>query len=297
MAAAAMMVGCALLIGFTDNGVRVIAESAGLWQFHATRSVMAAVMLAGAAAFGLRLRPRNWRAVVARSGLHGVAMLMYFSALGFLSVAQVAAGIFSAPIFVLLINRFAFGQRITGLQAGAVALGFAGVVMVLGPAVLEGASLAALIPVLAGAFYALANIATRVWCADEAPGTLLAGFFAALGLFGAIGMAVLTAFPLPVLPGADGWVLRGPAVPDAGFWIWTFIQAAGSLLGVGLMIRAYQLAETAKVAVFEYAVLPAAALWTWIIWGQGVGWSALLGMAAIAAAGTIIARGGRAAAA
>jgi hypothetical protein len=49
----------------------------------------------------------------------------------------------------------------------AVALGFLGVVMVLGPEALAGASLAAALPVVAGALYALGNIATREWCAGE----------------------------------------------------------------------------------------------------------------------------------
>ncbi|HBU14498.1 MAG TPA: EamA/RhaT family transporter, partial [Gemmobacter sp.] len=57
-------------------------------------------------------KPVNLRAVVARSAIHGCAMLIYFGALAFLPVAQVAAGLFTAPIFVLLISRFAYGHHI-----------------------------------------------------------------------------------------------------------------------------------------------------------------------------------------
>ena len=50
---AAMIVGGMAVIGFTDNFVRVIAEDAGLWQFHLLRSAMALPLL-GARRLGLR---------------------------------------------------------------------------------------------------------------------------------------------------------------------------------------------------------------------------------------------------
>ncbi|MEY4983470.1 MAG: hypothetical protein RIR62_1736 [Pseudomonadota bacterium] len=284
----------AMVIGFTDNYVRVIAEGAGLWQFHFTRTVMAMAILGVVAlAFGMRLRPVNLRAVVARSAIHGAAMVIYFGALAFLDVALVAAGLFTAPIWVLLISRFAYGQRIGPLQVAAVAIGFLGVILVLGPEAMGGASLPAVLPVLAGALYAMGNIATREWCPQESAETLLAGFFLALGVIGAVGMAVLWAFPLEVPAGPDGFLMRGPVWPDATFWFWTFVQAAGSLLGVGMMIRAYQITEAAKASVLEYIILPASAFWTWLLWGKGLEPVAVIGMALIALAGAVIALGGR----
>lgn len=290
MAAAGLVVIYAFVIGFTDNFVQVIAAEAGLWQFHATRSVMAwAILLALALPFGLRLRPRNMRAVVARSLIHGFAMLIYFGALAFLPVALVAAGLFTAPIFVLLISRLAFGHHIGPVRIVAVAIGFAGVLLVLGPEVSGEASLAALLPVLAGALYALGNIATREWCGGESAETLLGGFFAALGLAGVIGMAALAIWPLEAAPGPVGFVARGPVWPSDTFLIWTAVQAAGSLLGVGMMIKAYQLADASRVSVVEYIILPAAALWGWLLWGQVLGLTAILGMGLIVVAGSLIA--------
>jgi drug/metabolite transporter (DMT)-like permease len=291
LAAALAVLVYASVIGFTDNYVRVIARDAGLWQFHATRTAMALLILVAVALpFGLQLRPRRFSAVFARSAIHGTAMVIYFGALAFLPVAQVAAGLFTAPIFVLLIQRFLYGQPISGWQALAVAVGFAGVVIVLGPEVMEGASIAALLPVLAGVLYAMGNIATREWCAKETAGTLLGGFFAMLGVFGLIGMAVLMVFPVEIAEGPAQFLMRGPVWPTGTFLWWTFVQAAGSLLGVGLMIRAYQMAEAAKVSVFEYVILPASAFWTWAIWGETLVWYSWIGMALIVVAGVMIAR-------
>jgi len=283
------------IIGFTDNFVQVIATDAGLWQFHATRSVMAVALLwVVARPLGLRLAMVAPRRVVARSLIHGCAMVIYFGALGFLPVALVAAGLFTAPIFVLLIERLFYGAPISGLGALAVALGFAGVVMVLGPEALAGASLPALLPVVAGALYALGNIATRRWCGPESAETLLAGFFIALGVAGALGMAALTLHPLVAPAGPEGFLMRGPVIPGGAFWFWTFVQAAGSLLGVGLMVRAYQIAEASRVSVMEYIILPASAAWTWVLWGEGLSALAMAGMGLIVAAGVLIATSRRA---
>ena len=291
LAAALAVLVYATVIGFTDNFVRVIERDGGLWQFHAIRAAMALPMLALAAwLFGFRVRPRRFRAVLARSGIHGAAMVIYFGTLPFLPVAQVAAGLFTAPIFVLLIQRFAYGLPIHAVQAAAVAIGFTGVIVVLGPEVLDGASLAAVLPVLAGVLYAIGNIATREWCAEESAETLLAGFFSMLGVLGVIGLTVLTLFPVEVAEGPAKFLLRGPEWPTGTFLFWTFIQAAGSLIGVGLMIKAYQMAEASKVAVFEYIILPTTAFWTWLLWDETLAWYSWIGMALIALAGVMIAR-------
>ena len=295
LAAAGLIAVYAFIIGFTDNYVKVIADEAGLWQFHFTRSCMTAVLLGlGAVIWGFRLRPVNWRAVVGRSAIHGTAMVIYFGALAFLDVALVAAGLFTAPIWVLLISRFAYGHHIGPVRIFAVALGFAGVIMVLGPEAMGGASLAAVLPILAGAMYAMGNIATREWCEGESAQTLLAGFFAALGVIGAVGMLALTAYPLEVPAGADGFLQRGPVWPSGTFYFWTFVQAAGSLIGVGFMIRAYQITDAGRASVLEYVILPASAFWTWIIWGKGLEPLAVLGMVLIVAAGSMIALRARA---
>lgn len=290
LAAAAAITGYAVIVGFTDNYVRVIAAEIGLWQFHVMRSLMVAlILLIAVPLLRLDLRPRAWRRVAARSLVHGTGMLIYFGALAFLPVAQVAAGLYTAPIFVLLISRLIYGHLIGPARIIAVALGFAGILLVLKPGTGAPLGLASLVPVAAGFFYALGNIATREWCEGENAVTLTAGFFAALGLFGLIGMGVLALFPAVVPPGAAGFVLRGPVWPGLIASCWIFVQALGSLIGVGLMVRAYQIAEASRVAVFEYVVMPAAAFWGWLIWAEVPGPVQSAGMVLIVLAGLLIA--------
>lgn len=289
LAAAGFMAGYAAIIGFTDNYVRVIAAETGLWQFHATRTAIAVVLLALLAGpLGLRLRPVRIWPVVARSVLHAMAMVIYFGALAFLPVALVAAGLFTAPIFVLLFGGIVFRQPIGVVQLGAVGLGFGGVVLVLGPEAMSGASVAALLPVLAGAMYAMGNIATRQWCGQESAETLVAGFFLALGVIGAAGMLGLALFPVPVPEGASGFLQRGPVWPGATVWLLIAMQAVGSVVGVGMMVRAYQVVTATRASVFEYIILPASALWGWLLWDEVLPLRALLGMILIAGAGVLI---------
>lgn len=88
--AAALLIAGMATLGLTDNLVRLIADAAGLWQFHLLRTAMALPLL-GLAALGLslRLRPLRPGAVILRSGVQALAMLLYFAALPMLPIATV----------------------------------------------------------------------------------------------------------------------------------------------------------------------------------------------------------------
>ncbi|MFN3936318.1 MAG: DMT family transporter [Gemmobacter sp.] len=290
LAAAGLILAYAVMVTYADNFVQVIASEGGLWQFQMLRTAM------GLGIFGvlalvvrMRFRPRNWRGVLARSAVHSGAMLFYFASLGFLPVAQAVAGLFTAPIFVLLIGRFVYGHALGPVRIGAVAAGFVGVILVLAPEADAPAGWASLLPVAAGALYALANIALREWCPGESAESLTLVYMVLIGIAGAAGMAILWLFPQPVPDGTDGFILRGPVWFSAEALWWTLVQAAASVGGVFCMVRAYQLAEASRVAVFEYVLLPVAAIWAWLLWGQGVGATAALGMVLIVTAGVAIA--------
>lgn len=289
LAAAGAIFVYAVIIGYTDNYVRTIAEEGGLWQFHFIRSCMAVAMFALAAApMALVLRPVNLRAVLARTVIHTSSMLVYFGCLAFLTVAQTAAGLFTAPIFVLLFSRFLFGHALGPVRIAAVALGFVGVLMVLQPGDESPLGWTTVFPVIGGALYAMGNLATREWCAGESAATLTLFFFLGLGVAGALGLGVLALWSPEVPAGADGFILRGWIWPSQTFLFWTFVQALGSMIAVGLMVRGYQLTEASRASVFEYVILPVSALWSWALWGQTIDSLAVLGMALIVAAGAMI---------
>lgn len=296
MAASGAILLYAVLIGYIDNYVRVIAEGTGLWQFQAMRSGLVALVVLGAMAlpFAPRLRVVAPGPVLARAVVQSTAMFTYFGSLGFLSVAQAAAGLFTAPIFVMLIGRFVYGHHIGPVRVLAALAGFAGVVMVLSP---DPGDLqpAMLLPVAGGALYALANIATREWCARESAAVLTVSYMLVMGVLAALVLGVLWVVAPEAPAGAAGFLTRGPNWPTPPVLFWVAVQAIGSLIAVGLMVRAYQLAEASRVSVLEYVVLPFSAIWAWVIWGETIGPVAMLGMVLIVASGVAMTWRGRAA--
>lgn len=275
-------------MGFIDNFVKLIAEDIGLWQFHAARSaVVLAILVSIARVAGWRVRPLKPWAVAARSFFVATAMILYFGAVAALPIAQVGAGLFTAPIFVLIISALFYRARIGRWRVLAVALGFAGVLLLLRPD--AGAfSWFSMIPVLAGLCYAFGAVCTRAYCAGESTATLLAGFFVVLGLWGLLGLGYFWASGAATEPVRDGFFGTGWQPWTARAASWTLAQGCVSLVAIACITRAYQIAEASHVAVFEYAFLISAGLWAYILWGEALGALGLLGIGLIVAAGIVI---------
>lgn len=286
MEAAVAILIYAVMVGYIDNYVRIIAAGTGLWQFQVMRSIIALSIVAGLLSlpFMPRLRMRSPRKIILRAAIQSSAMFIYFGSLGFLSVAQAAAGLFTAPIFVLLIGRMVYGHSLGPLKILAALAGFVGVVLVLAPDP-QSLGLSTLVPVIGGALYAYSSILNREWCQGESPMTLTVSYMAMMGLMGGVVLLGLWAFGPEAAPGTAGYLVRGPSWPSGEVLFWTAMQGLGSLLGVALMLHAYQLAEASRVAVFEYVLLPVSALWSFVIWGEGIGPIAAIGMGMIVLAG------------
>lgn len=289
LAAMAHMLGAMFVIGFIDNFIAVLSETIGLWQFQVLRSAIGLPSLAILAWLGFgSFRVISYRAVALRSLLIAIAMLFYFGALAFVPIAQALAGLFTSPIFILLITAFILRRAIGPVRILAVAIGFLGVVLVLDP---NWSALNALIflPVLGGLFYGAGSVATREMCMQENTFAMLAGLFLCQMLIGFIALAGLEIWAPVAGEGSDGFLLRrwtwefGPALP------WVVLQAVGSLLGVGLIIRAYQMAEPSYVSIFEYSIFLFGPFFGWILTGQGVSLWQAAGIVLVSSAGVLIA--------
>lgn len=285
---AAVMVLCGMAtLGLTDNFVPYISERGSLWQFHFVRSVMAFAILGGVVALGFgSLRAKRPMAVLGRSLFQAGAMLIYFGCLSLLPIGVVVAGLFTSPLFVVLISIVFQGKTVGIFRWVAVILGFIGALMVIRP---DPSALdpVAFLPIIAGLLYAVGAVATRAWCDGESTLMLTAGFFAMLGVFGLIGMVVISGEGAP--DGHIGFVQRAWGPLDGPMLFWFAVQAIGSLLGIGLIFRGYLMGEASQVAVFEYSLLVFASFWAWVLWGQTVPLLGLAGMILIAVAGSVIA--------
>ena len=256
LAAAGLAMAASAILSFIDNFVFAVSQEAGLWQFQLFRTLFAVPMLL----LGAHLLRQPLKAVnLPRLSLRSAAV-----SIGTLPVAQAGAGLFSAPIWVLLLSALLFGTRLSGLQLLAILTGFGGALMLLQPdfAALTPASL---MPLAAGLFYGLGMLLTRHICATESAPALAMGIFLFIGTAGIVMLTVVS-----LMPGADTagpFLTRAWVSPSPRFLWLTLFQAAGAVVAVSLIAQAYRIGTPAFVSVFEYSFLIFACIWGFLLWG------------------------------
>ena len=289
MAAAMCMLGAMALLGFVDNYVATIATEVSVWQFLSVRMVMAVAFVAVLSWAGLgTMKPHRWWAVALRSELVAVGMLLYFGSLAFMPIAQSLAGLFTSPIFVLLMTVLVLKQKIGPWRIIAVAIGFTGILLVLG--VQDGApGWIMVMPVAGGFFYAMGSLVTRVLCAEESTLSMLAGIMILQAIIGVIALITLAIWQPEVPDGAAGFLLRGWVWPIPTIFPYIALQAFVSVMGVFLLIRAYQWGDASQVSVLEYSIMIFGPFFGWLLMGQIITPMMIAGIALIIVAGGIIA--------
>lgn len=290
-AAGVLIVAAMALIALADNFVRHVTSDISLWQFQVMRGAMAVLLIGGAgAALGWRLLPQRPGRVVLRSAVASGGMVLYFGALSLMTINQAGAGLFTAPIWVLVISALGFGVAVGPVRIAAVGLGFAGVLVVLQPWGAELSWSAAAVALAAGALHATGAVMTRQLCAGESTAAMNLGYFIGMGGWGVIGMAVIHLLDLPQVAGPAGFFTHAAVWPSAGMTGWVALQTLIGVAATGLLIRGYQMAEASRITVFDYAFLPLAGLWAWLLFGDVPDWGTVAGTALIIVAGLVIVR-------
>ncbi len=277
------------IIGLIDNFVRFIALEAGVWQFHFIRSCIGTVAIILFCLYkGHSLRPNRLGVVFIRSVFIASSMLLYFGSLALMPIAEAGAALFSSPIFILGFSVLFFKTKVGLLRILSVGVGFTGVLLLLKPD-FTNFSIITLFPMVAGALYAMGQILTRHYCADEKTSVLLLGFFAMIGIMGFIGSVFLMLLDLsPETIALAPFFLTGWQPISSEFMFWVVIQASGSLIAVAGLIKGYQVAEPTFVAIFEYSFLIFAGFWGWVIWSQVPDMIGFFGIVLIIGAGMAI---------
>ena len=289
MAAALCMIGAMVLLGFVDNFVATVAEEISIWQFLAVRASIAIPLICFMSMMGLgTMRPKRFWAVAVRSLLAATGLMLYFGSLAFMPIAQSLAGLFTSPIFVLLISAFILKQTIGKWRVIAVAIGFSGILLVLG--VQDGApGWIMMMPVAGGLIYATGSMATRILCSEESTISMLAGIMIVQLIIGTLALVGVTIWA-PVVPdGSDGFLLRGLVWPIETVVPYIAMQAIISVAGVFLLIRAYQWGEASQVSVLEYSIMIFGPFFAWLLMEQSITPMMMAGIALIMVAGGIIA--------
>jgi len=285
--AAGLLVASMFLMSFIDNLVRVVSDDITVWQFHLIRALFALPIIAfGAAMFtGATLRQRKPVWVCIRATSMAIAMLFFFASIPMLPMAQATAGLFTAPLFVLSFAVLFLGEPVGWRRVCAVLVGFGGVLVILQPFRSEVEWLS-LLPVVAGGFYAVCVIITRQRCREESPFALIFANFSAFGLMGLAGCIVFTLWPASAEQvGAAPFIFSEWTMPSWEVFAVMSGLALGGVIGVGGMTRAYQLAESSFLTLFDYTHVIGASIFAYLLWSEVPPPEAIVGVLMIVGAG------------
>ena len=278
-----------ILLGLSDNLVVIVSGDIGLWQLHAVRGIFCILFVLGWMRFH-HINPaiQNRKAVLWRTFFITVSMLLFFGALPFVGVAIAGAGLFTAPIFVLLFGLVLFGEAVGPRRIAAVVLGSIGVVLVLNIGA-PNFTYFAVFSVLAGAFYAATNIITRRYCADERTLVLLLCYVVAITTAGVVIASINSLFfEAASLSEAQAYLMRGWAPLSLQNTAVMAFQGFVTVIALALITWSYQTVETSTIAILEYSYLIFGGFFGWLFWSDQLSLTSFIGIFAIVGAGAII---------
>lgn len=270
-----MMLAAWSLFSVVDTSVKwLVALGLPALQLAFVRyAVAAALSVAMGARGGLGLtrvtRAQLWLLLV-RAGLLISATVLNFVALRFLPLTITASVMFAAPFIVCALSGPLLGERVGPWRWAAIALGFAGVLVVIQP---FGASFhwATLLCVYTATALALFSILTRRLAGEVHSQTMQL-------YMGVMGTVLL--FPTAVWTWTSPETLRD----------WILLAAIGGCAWAGheLFGRAHSFAEASFLTPFQYSFLLFMSLASFLVFGEVPTWTTLAGAVLIVAAGLII---------
>jgi drug/metabolite transporter (DMT)-like permease len=277
-----------MIFSTQDAIIKAISGDYAVTEAIVIRGIVALPILAVMVHFeaGLRnlLSPKR-NVLVLRGAILLVAYTTYYMAFPALPLAEAIALFFVSPIMVTLLAGPMLGERVGLRQWFAVAIGFAGVLIILQP----GSALfepAALLSLVSAATYALSMVLARKLGVSE-PATVMSFYQNAVYLVGAaIIAAIFAGLGLKELghPSLD-FLVRPWVMPPLRDLLLMGACGAIAAVAMSLLTHAYRLGEANLVTVFEYTGMIWAPLWGFLFFSEIPRWTTFAGMVLIVAAG------------
>lgn len=240
------------------------------WVRYAVHTALSSAILLPRRGLGL-LRTRSLRGQLLRGVLMIGSTLLFFSVLKRVPLAEATAMNFMAPIFLMALAPWLLREPHRLHRWLGVALGFAGMLLVVRP----GAGLdtiGVLLGVATALTFAAFQIATRRLAGDDPLTTNYYG--------GLVGTVALT----PLLP----WIWE---LPPLSGWQWALLLSTGitGAIGHGLQSAAYARTPATLLAPYSYLQILSAVGLGWAVFGQLPDATSALGIACICGAGIAVA--------
>ncbi|HEX6268335.1 MAG TPA: DMT family transporter [Burkholderiales bacterium] len=249
---AVLWMGCAVLsFSLMAVAVRELLRTMGVLEILFLRTLVTFLMVMGTVPrWGIApLRTRRFPAHLARALMHLGGQFCWMYAIAALTLATVFAIEFTMPVWVALLAVVFLGERMNRGRIVALALGLAGIAIILRPG-LGAFHPAALVMVLGSLFYAGNMIMTKRLSSTDSP-------LAVLFWMSASQLPVTFAAALP------GWVSPGLAgLP------WIAVIGAGSFIAHYSMTRAMKLGDATLVVPVDFLRLPLIAVVGALFYGE-----------------------------
>ncbi|MCR9070128.1 MAG: DMT family transporter [Alphaproteobacteria bacterium] len=268
-----MMVAAAGILTVNDAIAKWLTERYPVGQVLAIRGILVVSLVYGWAVVSGRtsaLRVRSWKLNLTRGGLMALSTFLFVTSLSLMPIADAIAISFAGPIFATALAALILAEPVGWRRWSAVAVGFAGVVVMLRPTP-EMFRLVALIPIVAAFVGALRDIVTRKM-GTGGESTLMVLI---------VSTSVVAFAGLLTLP--FGWVVPTPA--DLALFVLTSALVA---VAQGLMIESLKHGEVGLVGPFKYTSLLWAIVLGLLVWGDVPGLWTWVGAALVIASGLYI---------
>jgi len=213
-----------------------------------------------------------------RGTLIALATLLFFSALKYLPLADAIAIFFVEPLILTLLGTLFLGESVGWRRLTAVAVGFAGSLLIIRPS-FHALGLPALLPLGTALSFAVYLILTRKLAQHEHPERMQ--FYA--GVFGGLVMTVA----LAVGSVADVAVLSF-VWPER--WQWLLLAGLGIIATAGhlLVVHAFRRAPAALLAPFQYVEIIGATILGLVFFGDFPDAMTWVGAAIIVSSGMFV---------
>jgi drug/metabolite transporter (DMT)-like permease len=219
------------------------------------------------------LQTRNLRSHALRSTAGTISMFCWFTALTLIPLADFWAITFTSPLFLTVLAMVFLGERIHAFRWTALAVGFAGVLVMVGPHLsAESSSLGFAIALLAAVSSAFAMMFLRGMSGSGGEHAITITFY-----FSIVTM-VCAAFT-----GLAGWPR-----PTTEQWVLIVLIGLLGVVGQLLMTYSYRYAEASTIAPLDYTNLLLAVFFGWFFFDELPHVSTWIGAPLVVAAGAII---------
>ncbi len=218
------------------------------------------------------LKTSNWRGHALRSLAGTVSMFCLFAAVTMIPLADVTAITYASPMFITVLAMVFLGERIHRYRWTALALGFVGVLIMIGPHLSFGAegSMGSLAALGAALSAAIAMTSLRAMSGGEHAITIT--FYFSLTFMVCAGLTAIQGWPVPTLSQSLLIVLAG----------------LFGVFGQLLMTYSYRYAEASTIAPLEYTSMIMAVILGYLFFDEIPKLSVWIGAPLVIAAGSIV---------